>query len=362
MSRISFVLPNLGIYGGIQSSIKMADALQRLGHDVSIIYPVIPGRDGLPWWNVRKWLVQCVRALQNIFFPARWFVFSGKLIPIPWSSEAFLPRADFLVLTWWADVEIFMACDIEKGRVIHFVRSYETWGGPPRRVEAVYRSPLPKVTTSEQMARQLAAVGARPLAIIPNGLDPVYFETQVEDQILHDSAKLRIGMLYRVQGWKRLNDGFAALTRIDEPFQLVLFGENLKASDRSGLDVFPDAEIHLLPTGKNLRDLYRSLDIFLFTSDETEAFGNPPLEAMACGCAVVSTRVGAIPAYARDNEHALLVAPGDVDAMVASVVRLIKEPGLRQQLAQNAKVQSRRYQWRSAAEQFEGVLDRLAST
>ncbi len=357
MKRITFYLPNLGVYGGIQSSIMMADAMQRMGHEVSVVYPVIPGRDGLPWWNIRKWLVQIVRTFQNLLFKPRWFDFSGTLVAIPWSSETFLPRSDVLVLTWWADVEKLGHCNSEKGRVIHFVRSYETWGGPEERVRAVYRSSIDKVATSRQLAAQLEADGRSPLAVIPNGLNPVFFEEFEKAEENHQ--KIHIGMLYRVQDWKRLSDGFKALEKIKVPYKLILFGEQPKLEDREALSRIEDVETNLLPTGADLRDLYRGLDIFLFTSDETEAFGNPPLEAMASGCAVVSTRVGAVTQYAENEVNILLVEPRDIDAMAQSLERLIGDPQLRQKLGSEARSKSEEFKWSDSARQFDELLDEL---
>jgi hypothetical protein len=50
--------------GGINSNVKMAEALQQLGHDVTVIYPRLPERDGQPLWRPRKTLVQIARAIQ----------------------------------------------------------------------------------------------------------------------------------------------------------------------------------------------------------------------------------------------------------------------------------------------------------
>ena len=54
-----------------------------------------------------------------------------------------------------------------------------------------------------------------------------------------------------------------------------------------------------------------------------EGFGIPPLEAMACGAPVIATRTGAIPEYA--DGAALLVDPGDHDALRAALIRMLSE-------------------------------------
>ena len=61
-----------------------------------------------------------------------------------------------------------------------------------------------------------------------------------------------------------------------------------------------------------------------------EGFPNVLLEGMASGLAVVATRVGAVPNLIRHEETGLLVEPGDVRALGASLVRLVADRKLRE--------------------------------
>jgi glycosyltransferase involved in cell wall biosynthesis len=85
-------------------------------------------------------------------------------------------------------------------------------------------------------------------------------------------------------------------------------------------------------------------DIFINTTD----IDNTPisvLEAMACGLCVVSTNVGGIP-YLLDNEqNALLVPPDNPEAMMAAVRRILTEPGLAENLSQNARRKVEQFDW-----------------
>ncbi|MBV1875996.1 MAG: hypothetical protein KUG79_00005, partial [Pseudomonadales bacterium] len=198
--KITFVLPSIRLYGGIKSTITMADELSKLGHDVSLVYPLLPGRDGLPWWNLRRYAVQTIRFFQNWLLPNLWFQFSGHLIAAPWLSARFLPPADFLILTWWSDVIELHNIASDRGYPIHFVRSYETWGGPDTQVKKTYTLPLTKIATSQTLANRLPI---KPAAIIANGLDHNFFSlAPAADTQL---PICRIGVLYRQQDWKRMD-------------------------------------------------------------------------------------------------------------------------------------------------------------
>jgi len=74
------------------------------------------------------------------------------------------------------------------------------------------------------------------------------------------------------------------------------------------------------------------IDIFVLPS-LTEAFSNSLMEAMACGCCVVASRVGGNPEIVSDGETGLLFEPGDYRALAAILSRLIDEPSRRERLA-----------------------------
>ena len=62
-----------------------------------------------------------------------------------------------------------------------------------------------------------------------------------------------------------------------------------------------------------------------------EGFGLPVVEAMACGIPVITSRSTAIGEVAGDA--ALLVDPLHTESIAEAIVRLMREPGLRAELA-----------------------------
>jgi glycosyltransferase involved in cell wall biosynthesis len=67
------------------------------------------------------------------------------------------------------------------------------------------------------------------------------------------------------------------------------------------------------------------------------------IEGMACGMAVIATPVGAVPDIIKDGQSGLLVPPGDVAALAATLSRCISDVGLRHSLGICARAYHSQY-------------------
>jgi mannosyltransferase len=71
---------------------------------------------------------------------------------------------------------------------------------------------------------------------------------------------------------------------------------------------------------------YRRLTIYAFTS-RNEGFGLTLIEAMSVGAALVASRAGAAELVVEDGVTGVLTPSGDVDALVAALEPLMRDPG-----------------------------------
>jgi len=79
-----------------------------------------------------------------------------------------------------------------------------------------------------------------------------------------------------------------------------------------------------LPIGEVQR-WYQRLTIYAFTS-RNEGFGLTLIEAMSAGAALVASRAGAAELVVQDGVTGVLTPPGDVDALVAALEPLMRDP------------------------------------
>lgn len=102
---------------------------------------------------------------------------------------------------------------------------------------------------------------------------------------------------------------------------------------------------------------YQGATVFVFPSFY-EGFGLPVLEAMACGCPVVSSNRSSLPEVAGDA--ALLVDPGQVEAMTGALARLLSDPSLQEALRGRGLAQAARFTWERTAKAVVEVYRRVA--
>lgn len=84
-----------------------------------------------------------------------------------------------------------------------------------------------------------------------------------------------------------------------------------------------------------------TLDVF-FQPSLWEAMSVVILEAMAAGRPIVATRVGETPQILEDDVDGLLVNPKDIDGMVATLLRVLRDPALRDRLGRAARAKMER--------------------
>jgi mannosyltransferase len=121
----------------------------------------------------------------------------------------------------------------------------------------------------------------------------------------------------------RYPDFAAVLVGAITPDQTTFASELKRRIDSAGL------ASRIIITGElpieEVQRWYRRLTIYAFTS-RNEGFGVTLIEAMAAGSALVASRAGAAELVVENGVTGMLTPPGDVDALVAALEPLMRDP------------------------------------
>lgn len=354
--KISFILPNIELNGGVKAVFSLSNQLLNLGHDVTVYYPLLPYTGGRKAWEVKHQAARVKFMAERKAQPVKpgWFDLKAPIKRVPAVSDKYLPDADVVVATWWETAYSVKNLSCSKGEKYYFAQHYEVWGGPKKDVDESYRLGLRNIVNSgwlRDILEKDVGAGVEELILHAPDHENFYYE-----EAGGDDDDILVLMPYRItqDDWKGVEDGLAAFNHVranQENVRLAVFGPHTQ-------DEVPEhVQAHVSPVNEDLRKLYCRADIFLFPS-RVEGFGMPPMEAMACKTCIVSTDVGAVREYTGDGETALISPAGDVDALAVNLGRAVADKELREKLAERGHERIQGYRWENAAKQLEKVFQR----
>lgn len=110
-------------------------------------------------------------------------------------------------------------------------------------------------------------------------------------------------------------------------------------------------------SNQDLPVIYKKATGFLYPSLR-ESFGIPILEAMACGCPVITSNTSSMPEIAGDA--AILVSPSDVNGIGQSLWTLEKNNDVRMTMRSRGFCQVKKFHWAESARQYAALYQQAA--
>jgi glycosyltransferase involved in cell wall biosynthesis len=338
--KITILCPHLRIAGGVRAILSYADRLARRGHDVELVVP------GKPWWRALApsppatgpdWIPTLAARVRRV---ARW-------------RPLDLREADVVVATAWRSAPVVAAAPARCGRKFYLVQHYESlYHGDPAAVDATYRLPLTKIVISTWLRDVMRERFGADAEVLVTPVDRALFRPV---SVNPGTSRPRVLMLHHEYRWKGVADGVEAVRRVKGRVRgLWLVGLGLKPPRGAT----PYDEFHRDPPQSRLAEIYSSADIYLCPSWD-EGLGMPPMEAMACGAALVTYDNGGCRDYARDGDTALVARRRDVADLAEKLERVATDDGLRRKLAAaGRRLVTTAFDWDRAVARMETLFAR----
>jgi len=359
--RVTFVLPQATLAGGIRVCAIYAEHLRSRGHKVFVIST--PEVDYTPKEKIKNWLLgrstnrpaigpshfDTVRVEHRVL---------DRYRPV---TDADLPDADVVVATWWETAEWVANLSPKKGKRVHLIQHDETQLAyqPIERVEATWRLPLHRVAVARWLV-ELAAerYGVPGVEFIPNGVDTSLFHAPERDKQLVPA----VGLMYSKAAFKGLDialEAYSLAARNVSGLKLIAFG--LEDEPLEELPLPMTAHYQCRPPQEKLREIYAMCDAWLFAS-RSEGFGLPILEAMACRTPVLATPAGAAPDLL-EGGGGLLVKPQDAIDLSKAIERVSRmSNGEWKYMSERALATAKENTWDTSCAKFESYLQSLADS
>lgn len=351
--KINFLVPTLGLTGGIKAIFEHVNNLANWKHKITIICPFVLYKDA----TTKKRFLGILKKIKYSFSKfagqdrIEWFNLDPQVeILRPYNLKPqFIPDADITVATANETADWVVEYSSHKGEKFYFVQDYEIWTRSKEKVDATWKYPLKKIVVSSWL-KELAErkFKEKVWGIVFSGVDFKKFYNR--KKVFNKNKKIL--MLYHAISKKGTKDGLEAfrIAKAKHPeIELRMFG----AYKPRGLS--KDIKFFYKPSPQKHRELYSTSDIFLWPSHQ-EGFSLPPLEAMACKCAVISTDTGGIREHLISGESGFIVPPKRPDLLAEKLIELIEDNDKLKRISFVGYEGVKKFTWEKASRKLEEIF------
>lgn len=337
---------------------EYANRLVRDGHSVTLIYPLVLSNLPQPAGaDLLSPIRNQITYLRRKFTTPRpsWFDLDERVrsLSIREPLPSVIPEADVVVATSWFIAEYVRNYPDSKGIKINLIQGNETVEGkyPHDRVVATWMSLMTKIVVSKWLYEFGQDLGAMDIVHIPNGVNLETYKLTMPIA----NRPMRVAFAYSPKKVKDPDTAIEALRIAKDEFpelQAVFFSAAKKEKN------VPEWIEYQRDPAKDtiVNDIYNGSSVYLCSS-MAEGFGLPGAEAMACGCAVVSTDCGGVRDYAQHGRNSLLSSVGDPNLLANNLCSLLRNDELRIKLAKKANQDIQEFDWDSSLKSMVNLFE-----
>jgi len=264
-----------------------------------------------------------------------------------------------LIATIHHPITVDRRLEIEHAKGLYRKLTLARWYGFTRMQTEVARRIKRVITVSENSFADIHRDHKVPtdrMAIVPVGVDPELFKPIPSITATPGHLVTTASADVAMKGLSFLLEALAKLRTERDDLHLTVIGrkkpggKSEETIERLGLT--DHVEFVTGVTDQRIVEIYSEAELAVVPS-LYEGFSLPAIEAMSCGVPVVATTGGALPeVVGRHNETALLVPPGDADALAARIREALGDKRLRARIGKAGRQRViDQWSWRHTAEQ-----------
>ena len=206
---------------------------------------------------------------------------------------------------------------------------------------------------------QFPWVAERKIHVVLSGIDQDVFnhgERFQAQQVLRHRYGIEGDFVLAVGSFKSVKN-FAKLVEAYSSVADRLGAKLVLLCGTQSLPVRPHPDVSLIGyVGADMPSFYRAAKLLVCPSSY-EGFGFPPLEAMACGCAVLASSAGALPEVCGDAAY--YFNANDAPGMAAAIVHFMKEENLRRESIERGFRRVKEFTWERTVSETLKVFETL---
>ena len=371
--KIALVSPYDFAYpGGVTNHIShLEHHFTKMGHEVKIVAPAS----------------KAVSNLGDRFIPI------GKPRPIPVSGS--IAR---ITISPWLSSKIKAVLKQEEFDIIHLheplmpmlcttvlrlsrTPSIGTFHASGARAWYDYGSPIAKLFLKKWFRKLDGKIAVSELAmncickhfpgyynIIPNGVDLEHFSPDVSPIDEFRDGKLNILFVGRLEKRKGLNYLLKAYKQVKQEIpdtRLIAVGPGTRLRRKYEKQIKQSGLRDVVFAGyvsyDELPRYYKTADIFCAPATGWESFGIILLEAMAAGKPIIASNVEGYAGLISHGVEGLLVPPKDAKELTRSLISLLRDEALRQEMGAKGKLKAREYAWEEISQRILDYYARVLS-
>ena len=350
--RIYFILTDStkNIVGGYKIVYIYANELANIGYDVEIIYRCYQEYDG-----ICKKLINYLYRYMYAKMPIAWFKLSKNIKrKLSFGLKKDISNSIIFATACSTAEEIHRLGLDKSNKILYLIQDYETWTRPEKFINNTFKYFDYNIVIAKWLEKIVNIYSKSKAIYIPNGINTniFYCKTQFLKRRRHS-----IAMLYHTQERKGAKEGLKAIFIIKEIYPdltVDLFGSPDRPKD---LPKWINYKQNANQT--EVANIYNRNCIYLMPS-RREGFGLPGLEALACGCVLVTTPCQGVDDYAVNGVNAVVMngfAYGDI---VESIKMCFESWEMMISLSNNAEISGRKFSMKKSCEKVKLMVNKIA--